>query len=67
MRKLAWLIAAILWPFNTMVRFCCYCNRIMGVRRGGRGITDGMCGKCYEKDQRGELVITPRRVGKRRA
>jgi hypothetical protein len=41
-------LAAVLAPFNVMVRECGWCpkKRILGFVRGGKGITTGMCAKC---------------------
>lgn len=41
-------LAAVLAPFNIMVRECAWCKhrRVIGFVRGGKGITSGMCKKC---------------------
>jgi len=42
------ILAAVLSPFNVMVKECAWCpnRRILGFVRGGKGITSGMCKKC---------------------
>jgi len=39
-------LARVLFPFNVMVRSCAWCNTIQGFRKGGRGITHGICQRC---------------------
>ena len=42
-------LAAVLAPLNIMVRECGWCKnrKIIGFKRGGKGITTGMCKRCY--------------------
>ena len=46
------LLAAVLGLFNIMVLECAWCSdrRILVFKRGGKGITSGMCKKCYRKE-----------------
>lgn len=32
-----------------MLRYCAWCRRILGVKAGGRGITHGMCCRCFRR------------------
>lgn len=43
--KLAWILS----PFNIMVRECSWCKRFLGFKRGGRGITSGICKICLKE------------------
>lgn len=40
------LLAFIIQPLNIMVRQCGWCNRLLGFRKGGKGVTSGMCEAC---------------------
>jgi len=31
-----------------MVNQCGWCNHLMGFKKGGKGVTTGMCKACYE-------------------
>jgi len=46
-------LATVLSLFNIMVSQCGWCNRLLGFKAGGKGITTGMCRKCL-KDFTGE-------------
>ncbi len=39
-------IARFLSIFNIMLSECAYCGKIKGVKKGGQGITSGICKKC---------------------
>ncbi len=42
------ILSAVLSLFNIMVKECAWCphRRIIGFKRGGKGITSGICEKC---------------------
>ena len=44
------LLAFVLTPLNIMVKECAWCQnrRILGFKRGGKGITSGICQKCSD-------------------
>ena len=48
------LLVKVLGFFNVMVIECAWCpdRRIIGIKRGGKGVTSGMCRRCYEKESR---------------
>jgi len=50
--KYAFLLARLLQPLHIMVRYCSWCGRIMGFRKGGTGVTHGICRQCYLYEQR---------------
>ena len=43
-------LAAVMAPLNIMVRECGWCKnkRMIGFKRGGKGITTGICNKCRQ-------------------
>jgi hypothetical protein len=48
------LLASVLAPLNIMVRECGWCKKVLGFKRGGKGITTGMCKRCRNKLEGGD-------------
>ena len=46
--KLVRTLARLTKHFNVMVRQCAYCKCLLGFKRGGKGVSHGICVKCFK-------------------
>jgi hypothetical protein len=46
----AQVLASILHPFHIMVRQCGWCNKLLGFKLHGTGVTTGLCKSCHKKE-----------------